>query len=220
MIEKVALSLSRRPLAYELGKWVLRDTFEGNVNFKTQISGYWADMGRCCAHSRDGTYVFRIFMVNPVGDEQYARAYRPLPIWKEEILYAYAIPTVTGDMSAPYFEIILRPGISPDYVWGVRFGVFGGDWKYLASDGTWKTGSFTFSALNSGETAHLGLVVSPSHGTYVALYVRGTRYDIHTLEAPTGVTIIDEPNYFSYGVYSKSANAVFVDIDEVGVAVL
>ena len=216
------VTATRRLAVQELGKWILRDTFDKAINYAIHSSDANYAVGRACAVSRDGTYVLRVRAKAPSAPTPpgYVRVYRPVPTWKKEVTYAYVIVSSSNFDASTFLEILLHHCTEAPYVWGVRFKIGTGYWKYLQSDGTWADGTFTFTAQQTDEAMHYGLVVNPSAGTYTALYIRGQRYDIHTLEPASGVTVIPKANYFSYGLYLETSSEVYLDFDEVGVAVL
>jgi len=213
---------TRRLAVQELGKWILRDTFDKSITYWVYDENINYRTGRVLSYTRDGTYAFRVYGEAPDAPTNPGRilAFRPVATWKKDITYAYVIVSDLYLTANGYIEILLRHSPTAPYTWGVRIAPRAGNWKYLQSDGTWADGTFTFTGQYIHQGFHYGLVVNPQTGKYVALYIHGERYDIHTLEAPTGVKLNMRENFLAYGLYLEDTTAQWVDFDEVGVAVL
>jgi len=213
---------TRRLLVQELGKWVMRDTFDKAVNYKLYVADAAYEIGRVSDVSRDGTYVFRIAGSAPGAPDPsgYIRVYRYIPVWKKDVTYVYSMARGVTFDTGTYLEMLYHQCIGTPYVWGIRFEPKTGKWLYLTTDAEWVEGDFTFTPQQSDEMIHYGFTVNPQDGKYAALYVRGQRYDIHTLEPCVGSIVITAANYFSYGLYLASSSGAKFHFDEVGVAVL
>jgi len=213
---------TRRLAVQELGKWILRDTFEKAINYELYKEGAQYRIGRCSAITRDGSYVFRIWgrsITYPTPPSNIL-AFRPIPLWRKEVTYAYVIASSKTFNDGTFLELTLTYNLETSYTWSVRFQPTQGKWKYLNQNGSYVDGTFTYPAQQSGESIHYGLVFHPATGKYIALYVRGQRYDIHELEAYPGKPDWVDTNVFAYGLWLETDAEVYFDFEEIGVAVL